>query len=140
MLGKVLLTIDAIGLLLGAPIADMSHSHIYNPRWPPHAKFHCGQTITLSVALGLATLFFTWRSSFLAPSTPAAVAARVARDSLHTAVVVGTIYWLAGLIAVTYPGSAGSDPEFGTGFPQAPVFSAFTTVAVTGWAYETWMR
>jgi hypothetical protein len=38
MLGKILLTLDAIGLLLGAPIADMSHTHIYNPRWPPHAK------------------------------------------------------------------------------------------------------
>ncbi len=38
MLGKLLLTVDAIGLLLGAPIADFNHTHIFNPRWPPHAK------------------------------------------------------------------------------------------------------
>lgn len=37
--GRVLLTIDAIGLLVGAWIADYhSASHIFNPRWPPHAK------------------------------------------------------------------------------------------------------
>lgn len=37
-LGKILLTIDAIGLLFGAPIADMNETHQHNPRWPPHAK------------------------------------------------------------------------------------------------------
>jgi len=38
MLGKLLLTVDAVALLLGAPIADYNHTHIFNPRWPPHAK------------------------------------------------------------------------------------------------------
>lgn len=38
MLGKLFLTVDAIALLLGAPIADYNHTHIFNPRWPPHAK------------------------------------------------------------------------------------------------------
>lgn len=138
MLGKLLLTIDSIVLLLGAPIMDMSHTHIYNPRWPPHAKFHCGQTITLSVVLGLATLFFTWRPSFLKPSTPPAIAARVTRESLNTALFVGTIYWLAGLAAIMYPNTAGIDPEFGPpGFPQGPLFGVATGMAVAGWAFET---
>jgi len=38
MLGKLLLTLDAIALLLGAPLADLNHTRIYNPRWTPHAK------------------------------------------------------------------------------------------------------
>lgn len=39
MLGRALLTIDSLGLLLGAWFADYnSDSHIFNPRWPPHAK------------------------------------------------------------------------------------------------------
>jgi hypothetical protein len=38
MLGKLLLTVDATALLLGAPIADYNHTHIFNPRWTPHAK------------------------------------------------------------------------------------------------------
>lgn len=93
------------------------------------------------MALGLATLFFTWRSSFLSPSTAAAVAARVRRDSLHSAVFTGTIYWVSGLAAILYPNTAGIDPEFGPpGFPQAPVFTAFAGLGVLGWAYETWLR
>jgi hypothetical protein len=39
MLGKILLTLDAVGLLFGAPLADYNHTHIFNPRWPPHAKY-----------------------------------------------------------------------------------------------------
>jgi hypothetical protein len=39
MFGKLLLTVDAVALLLGAPIADYNHTHIFNPRWPPHAKY-----------------------------------------------------------------------------------------------------
>jgi len=38
MLGRVLLTVDSIGLLFGAVIADWNETHVYNPRWPPHAK------------------------------------------------------------------------------------------------------
>lgn len=38
MLGKLLLTVDAAALLVGAIIADYNHTHIFNPRWPPHAK------------------------------------------------------------------------------------------------------
>lgn len=39
MLGKVLLTIDALILLFAAPAADYSETHIFNPAWKPHAKY-----------------------------------------------------------------------------------------------------
>lgn len=38
MFGRLLITVDAVGLLFGAIIADMGHTHQKNPRWPPHAK------------------------------------------------------------------------------------------------------
>jgi hypothetical protein len=38
MLGKILLTLDGLFLLIGAPLADYNHTHIFNPNWPPHAK------------------------------------------------------------------------------------------------------
>ncbi len=38
MLGRILLTIYAAALLFGAVIADWNHTHVFNPRWPPHAK------------------------------------------------------------------------------------------------------
>jgi hypothetical protein len=38
MLGKILLTIDGALGLVGAIIADWNETHMFNPRWPPHAK------------------------------------------------------------------------------------------------------
>ncbi|KAH8904096.1 hypothetical protein BR93DRAFT_971170 [Coniochaeta sp. PMI_546] len=129
MLGKVLLTISSIGLILGSPMADYNHTHIFNPRWPPHAKFHTGQTITLSVTLGLMTLFLTYR-----PDLTSAPSAQVLRkESLKLAAFTGSIYWLAGLAAYFFPGSDGLDPEFGgPGFPQGPMFTVFASCALLG--------
>lgn len=164
MLGKIFLTIDAIGLLFGAPIADYNHTHIFNPRWPPHAKFvlpyslthpapggrmlrhltanpprrfHGAQTISLSVLLGLATLYYTWRPSLQPASTLPAVAKQRKQDALTVAIFTGTIYWVAGLVSILYPGTDGIDPEFGpSGFPQAPIFVGFASAAVLGWMLE----
>jgi Na+/proline symporter len=100
-------------------------------------RFHGAQTITVSVTLGLATLYYTWGPSFLARSTPPALAKQRRQDSLRTAVFTGTIYWLAGLASISYPGTDGIDPEFGpSGFPQAPIFVVFASLAVLGWLME----
>jgi hypothetical protein len=81
--------------------------------------------MTLSVVLGLATLYFTWRDT---GST------ELAADSLRTAAFTGSIYWLAGLVSPLFPGASGLDPEFGgPGFPQAGVFSACAAMALGGW-------
>ncbi|KAI1341714.1 hypothetical protein F5Y15DRAFT_345475 [Xylariaceae sp. FL0016] len=118
------LRIDALGLLFGAPLADMNHTHMYNPRWPPHAKFHNGQTITLSVMLGIATMYYTWRK----PLSPA-----MRREFMTISAITGSIYWLAGLAAILYPGTMGLDPEFGgPGFPQAPLFTGFAVCGLLG--------
>jgi hypothetical protein len=61
MLGKALLTLSAIGQILGPFIADFNHTHVKNPKWPPHAKFHNGQTMSMGLCLGLATLYYTYR-------------------------------------------------------------------------------
>ncbi|KAK4155298.1 hypothetical protein C8A00DRAFT_31918 [Chaetomidium leptoderma] len=103
----------------------------------PVVQFHGAQTITLSVLLGLARLYYTWRPSFVPPSTPPALARQRSQDSLRTAVFTGTVYWLAGLASILYPGTDGIDPEFGpSGFPQARVFTVFASLAVVGWLLE----
>jgi hypothetical protein len=100
-------------------------------------RFHGAQTITLSVMLGLATLYYTWQPSMLTPSATPALARQHRQDSLRTAVLTGTIYWLAGLASILYPGTDGIDPEFGpSGFPQAPIFAVFASLAVVGWMLE----
>ncbi|KAK3386418.1 hypothetical protein B0H63DRAFT_392008 [Podospora didyma] len=135
MLGKILLTIDALGLIFGAPIADYNHTHIFNPRWPPHAKFHDAQTISISVMLGIATLYYTWRPSLLTAYSTT----QRAGDSLATAAFTGAVYWAGGLLAALFPNVSGIDPEFGPpGFPQFPIFTAFGCTGIAGWLYEKW--
>jgi len=49
--GRSLLTANAVVVMLGGFIADMGKTHMRNPRWPPHAKFHNAQTIGLGALL-----------------------------------------------------------------------------------------
>lgn len=122
MLSKIFLTLTAIGQIAGPFIADFNHTHVLNPRWPPHAKFHNGQTMSLGLLLGLATLYYTFRKS-------STVAAR--KDSLRTAAIFGSVYWISGLSAILYPGTLAIDPEFGEGFPQ---FWLFVGLGISAWA------
>jgi hypothetical protein len=45
ILGKVLITVVALWSTGGSYIFDWNATHIYNPRWPPHAKCHNAQTM-----------------------------------------------------------------------------------------------
>ncbi|KAE8441116.1 hypothetical protein EG329_005858 [Mollisiaceae sp. DMI_Dod_QoI] len=128
MLGKLLLSISALGQILGPFIADFNETHVLNPRWPPHARFHNGQTMSMGLGLGLATLYYTFR--------PAANVA-AAKDSVMTAAVFGFLYWITGLSAILYPGSKAIDPEFGEGFPQFWAFSGFGICSLLGWFLES---
>ncbi|KAM7208183.1 hypothetical protein V8F20_001463 [Naviculisporaceae sp. PSN 640] len=141
MLGRILLTVDAVALIVAAPFFDYNETHIFNPRWPPHAKFHGAQTISLSVLLGLATLYFAYRPLFFSSGQagePVAARRLRKRDSLRTALFTGTVYWITGLASILYPGTDGVDPEFGTPgtFPQAPIFITFMAMGVLGWFME----
>lgn len=52
----------------------------------------------------------------------------------------GTIYWLAGLASILYPGTDGIDPEFGpSGFPQAGIFIGFGACGVLGGLVESFL-
>ena len=110
MLGKALLSLSALAQIVGPFFADFNHTHVKNPRWPPHAKFHNGQTMSMGLGLGLATLYYTHRSSSSKD------------EDIFTAAIFGSLYWITGLSAILYPGSLAVDPEFGTGFPQLFIF------------------
>ncbi|KAK7735182.1 hypothetical protein SLS63_004170 [Diaporthe eres] len=89
--------------------------------------FHNAQTIGLSIVLGLATLYLTWRPLLLGPS-PA-----TDRFSLRLAAFTGSAYWLTGLTAIYFPEADGLDPEFGgPGFPQRPLFLGFMIAGLAG--------
>ncbi|KAG4030073.1 hypothetical protein MFRU_013g00970 [Monilinia fructicola] len=150
MLGRILLTLSALSQGITPFIADWNHTHVYNPRWPPHAKFHNGQTLSMGAGLCLITLYYTWRFPVISSPEPklksekkqaresaeSVLARRMTRDSMITAAIAGSLYWIAGLSAILYPGSKAMDPEFGDGFPQAIVFPIFASLAIVG----AWME
>ncbi|WP_437796740.1 DUF6640 family protein [Sorangium sp. So ce693] len=96
---RILVTVVALATLAGPYLADWNETHIYNPRWPPHAKFHNAQTMLLGTALGACAIAFTWRR------------AADARASLRVAVVFGALYWLTQMGSILFPGTAFVDPE-----------------------------
>lgn len=128
-LGLLLLSFQPIFMAAGAFLADFNETHVYNPRWPPHARFHNGQTMSMSVTLGAACLYYTWHTV----SLPTAMAKR---ESLFTAALIGSIYCFTGLTAILYPGTAGTDPEFGEGFPQKWVFGIPLLINWVGYLVE----
>jgi len=97
---RCLFTINAVGIAIGGFVADWNASHIYNPRWPPHAKFHDGQTMAFGVLLGAATLFFAWRRS------------GDRRTNILAAAFTGGVTLWAQAAAFAFPGVAWTDPEF----------------------------
>ncbi len=59
--GAWIITLVALFTIVAPFVADWNATHIYNPRWTPHAKFHNAQTMLLGVGLGLSALWFVWR-------------------------------------------------------------------------------
>ncbi len=88
------------GYVADAVIPFTAKQHIHNPRWPPHAKFHNGQSMLLGVGLGLYSLFLLFGTEPL--------------TFLHfiLAAVAAGLYFVTMLLSPLLPGTAWSDPEF----------------------------
>ena len=100
LISRLLFTLSAIGLSVGAHVADLSPSHIFNDRWPPHAKFHTGQTLSMSLLLSLLTIFFAWRKT------------SDRREAFFATAGFAAAYWVTQATAIAYPNTAFYDPEF----------------------------
>ena len=135
--GRWLLSLVGVFTGLGAWGADYGRTHMFNDRWPPHAKFHNAQTLLFASLLGLLTLVYTWRRKGLGP------------DNLRAAVVFGSLYWVTQGCSGLLPNTALTDPEFvgstrlplGLTGPQ-PILDV-AILAVVGIAYaleRRWME
>ncbi|GCB23184.1 hypothetical protein AAWM_06069 [Aspergillus awamori] len=123
VLSKALLLFVSFSTSTGCFIADWNETHIYNNRWPPHAKFHNGQTMSMGALLGVVTAFYTLRP------------ARTAELRSHFLDIVawaGALYWVTQLSAFAYPGSLAVDPEFGTGAPQVYICAVLLLALTAG--------
>ncbi|MBC7805728.1 MAG: acetyltransferase [Akkermansiaceae bacterium] len=90
----------AVFTSLSPYLADWNETHIYNPYWPPHAKFHNAQTMIFGAMAGLISLWFLWSRQ---------------RDRVM-ALQVGTLfaafYWVTQSPAIFFPGASFTDPQF----------------------------
>ncbi len=98
-IGRLLISLVAIFTAVSPYLADWNETHIYNPLWLPHAKFHNAQTMVLGASLGIVSLYCLW----LRRGTSN-------RQKLIEGTVLASLYWLAQLPATFFPGVALTDP------------------------------
>ena len=94
------------GVLFDAVLPATARQHLWNPAWPPHAKFHNGQTMAFGVfngVLAVAVLFL-----FRPLTLPV----------FFVGVAVAASYWVTLLGAQFFPGTAWHDPEFAAVTPR----------------------
>lgn len=99
-IGRILISLVAIWSAFGSYFFDWNATHIYNRRWPPHAKFHNAQTMLLGTAIGLLSLVLLW------------LVRGDDRRRMHGACILASLYWLTQAGAILFPGTALVDPEF----------------------------
>jgi hypothetical protein len=90
-------------------VADWNETHIYNPNWPPHAKFHNAQTMLLGLLLGLGALWYAWKPNRDAPSW---------RIHFQVSVGLAAAYWITQSLSILFPGTSFMDPALNAGAPR----------------------
>ncbi len=80
--------------------------HIRNPRWPPHAKFHNGQSVMMGLIQGVLALVLLFEPG------------QLTLGRLLLAAIISSSYWLAAFGARVFPGMAWVDPEFEAATPK----------------------
>ena len=94
------------GLVFDAVIPATSRQHLWNPAWPPHAKFHNGQTMLIGLSNAAITLVLLFA---VRPLT---------LPIFLIAAALALSYFASMLLAPFFPGTAWSDPEFEAANPK----------------------
>jgi hypothetical protein len=84
------------GYVADAVIPFTAKQHLYNPRWPPHAKFHNCQGMPTAIGLGLLSLFVLFG---LRPLT---------LPTFYLAATIAGLYFVSMLLAPIFPGTGRS--------------------------------
>jgi hypothetical protein len=107
--GRLVLTSVAALTTAGGFVADWNRTHLFNPEWPPHARFHDALTVALGTLLGACGLYFLLlgRSGGRYP----------VRD-LELGALLPSIFWVAQGASFAFPGAAGFESEFPEKVPR----------------------
>ncbi|OUM41836.1 DUF6640 family protein [Arthrobacter sedimenti] len=98
--GQAILRGVAVVTAVGGFVMDLNRTHMFNPQWTPHAKFHDAQTIVLGALLGGSSLGLLVRQ---APSPQVRAPALAA--------VLSAFFWIALELSFLFPGARGLEAE-----------------------------
>jgi hypothetical protein len=104
--GRLVLTSVAALTTVGGFLADWNRTHLFNPGWPPHAKFHDALSIALGTLLGACGLYFLCRRG-KDPQSDAALGA-----------LLPSLFWFAQGASFAFPGAEGFEAEFPEKVPR----------------------
>ena len=100
--GRLLLTSVAALTAAGGFLADWNRTHLFNPEWPPHARFHDAQTIAMGSLLGSCGPYFLRRRKGKEPP----------RADLALGALLPSLFWVAQGASFAFgPGAEGLEAE-----------------------------
>lgn len=105
-MGRKILTFVAGATAVGGFLVDWNRTHLFNPSWPPHARFHDAQTISMGALLGTAGL--------VALHGPSASHA----DNTAAGALLPAFFWGSMGTAFAFPGAEGLQSEFPERIPR----------------------
>jgi hypothetical protein len=126
LLGRSLLTL-ANAITAAAPLAaDWNDSHIFNERWPAHARFHGVTALAMATTLSSLNIWSVWSG------------ASDRTTARFFAAAVPVAYWAPFFLAPLVPGTSVEDPPHPVprvaGVPTSLLGAAATTAtAAAGW-------
>jgi hypothetical protein len=127
--GRRLLVGVAIATTIGGYAIDWNRTHLYNPRWTGHAKFHDAQTILHGSLSGGSALILLLRTS----GDPG-LRLRIASGIL-------AIFWLSMAGSILLPNTTQADPDFADLIPTiagvriGPTAASLMMLALTAAGY-----
>jgi hypothetical protein len=112
--GRRILRGVAVATTVGGFAVDWNRTHLFNPSWPPHAKFHDAMTISLGALLGGTALWFLrGDASNDQPGDGRTERGDSTRADLALGALLPALFWTAQGSAFLYPGgAAGLQAEF----------------------------
>jgi hypothetical protein len=129
-LGKVLIRSVAVFTVIGGFVADWNRTHLFNPNWTPHAKFHDAMTISLGVCLGVTSLILL------------GINKETTSQNLKLAALLPGFFYFSMAASFLFPGARGLESEFPELVPKIAgiycneLFGALFFLAVLAIAYQ----
>jgi hypothetical protein len=104
--GRIILTIPLAAGMIAFVAFQANTTHVFNPRWHPHARFHAVQLGLFFIALSGIGLWLIWGSAIALPT------------AAWLAAAVPVVFWGGEFAALLVPGTDPSpDPANPNTFP-----------------------